>query len=83
MRLRSGAIFSARSRRSKSKESKITEEEKIRSLLKELNIKGEVVKDNDKLKVIVASLSDAFKLYRYGFYDVEIDESKSLIKRKK
>lgn len=57
--------------------------EKAKKLLNELGINGEVIRDNNKVKIIVTSLPDAFKLYRYGFYEVEVDESKSLIKRKK
>lgn len=64
----------------KSEESGIT---KIKKLIEKLKINGEIVKEDNKIKIIVGSLSDAFKLYRHGFYDVEIDENRSLIKRKK
>ncbi len=63
-----------------SNDSKIIE---ARKLLEELNIHGEVIKEENKVKIIVGSLPDAFRLYRHGFYNVEVDESKSLIKRKK
>jgi len=55
----------------------------IKRLLDKLKINGEIVEEDNKIKIIVGSLPDAFKLYRYGFYDVEVDESRSLIKRKK
>lgn len=65
----------------------ISEEEikddKIEKILKELKINGRIVMRDNKKIVIVGSLADAFKLYRKGIYDVEVDETESLITRRK
>jgi len=54
----------------------------LTKVLDELKIDAEIVDRNGKKIVVVKSIPDAFKLYRHGIYDVEIDRSKSLIKRK-
>lgn len=58
-------------------------DEKIQKILKELKINGRIVMRDNKKIVIVGSLADAFKLYRKGIYDVEVDETESLITRRK
>jgi len=58
-------------------------DEKIEKILKELKINGRIVMRDNKKIVIVGSLADAFKLYRKGIYDVEVDETESLITRRK
>lgn len=58
-------------------------DENIEKILKELKINGRIVMRDNKKIVIVGSLADAFKLYRKGIYDVEVDETESLITRRK
>ena len=69
-------------KKSTTKEETSAKDEKLSKLLEDLGISGEIVLRDGKKIIIVYSQGDAFKLYKRGIFNVEIDESRSLVKRK-